>query len=62
MVTRLAWIAHRLQSSIKCTMKSSVACTYINRSYIRILELNAINELHIASPFLHGLEKLQTTS
>lgn len=25
MVTRLAWMAHRLQSSIKCTMKSSVA-------------------------------------
>lgn len=27
MVTRLAWMAHRLQSSNKCTAKSSVACT-----------------------------------
>lgn len=27
MVTRFACIAHRLQSSNKCTMKSSVACS-----------------------------------
>ena len=27
MVTRFACMAHRLQSSSKCTMKSSVACT-----------------------------------
>ena len=26
MVTRFAWMAHRLQSSNRCTMKSSVAC------------------------------------
>lgn len=28
MVTRFAWIAHRLQSSNKCTIKSSVASCY----------------------------------
>ena len=32
MVTRLAWMAQRLQSSIKWTMKSSVACSRDGRA------------------------------
>lgn len=32
MVTRLAWIAHKLQSSSRCTKKSSVACRHCGSS------------------------------
>ena len=38
MVTRLAWMAQRLQSSIKWTMKSSVACSRDGRAHARGLQ------------------------